>query len=95
MIETVPQLNLRAARAMAQAAFANAMALNCAIVVVILDAGGQILLVERGPLAPIASVEIARRKAESAVFFGVSTEQMAKASRDMPALASLPHMLPF
>ncbi|KTR83656.1 hypothetical protein NS277_08230 [Novosphingobium barchaimii] len=95
MIETVPQLTIAAARAIAGAAFSEAERQSCAIVVVVLDAGSEILLVERGSGALVSSIEIARRKAECAVGFGMPTEILASVSASNPALANLPRMLPF
>lgn len=95
MIETVPQLTIAAARAIAGAAFSEAERQSCPIVVVVLDAGSEILLVERGSGAPVSSIEIARRKAECAIGFGMPTEILASVSASNPALANLPRMLPF
>lgn len=95
MIEIVPQLTIRAARAMAAAAFAEADCLGCKVVVAVLDAGGHILLIERGAGAPAAPIEIARRKAETAVFFRMPSGLLAKAAEANLALATLPNVLPF
>lgn len=95
MFISQPQLTLEAARAMSSAAFAEAERLQCTIVVAVLDAGGQVLLIERGQGAPIASIEVARRKAESAAFFGMPTAVLEKAAATSPAVAQLPHALPF
>jgi uncharacterized protein GlcG (DUF336 family) len=94
-IETVPQLTLEAARSVSRAVFEEAEQQGCAVVVAVLDAGGQILLVERGMGAPTSSIEIAKRKAECAASFGAATDLFAAACKTMPAIAALPHMLPF
>lgn len=90
-----PQLTLAAARVLAAGAFAEAERQGCAIIVAVVDGGGHLLLLERGQGAMLGSLEVARRKAECAVYFGLSTELLAGAAQANPALAQLPHMLAF
>ncbi|MBB4615027.1 uncharacterized protein GlcG (DUF336 family) [Novosphingobium taihuense] len=80
---------------MAEAALNEADRLGCSVVVAVLDAGGHILLVQRGAGAPPASIEVARRKAETAVMFRMATSHLAHAAKENPTLASIPQMLPF
>lgn len=95
MIEWVPQISLATARTMAAAAAGKAEELGCAVVIAIVDAGGNLLLLEREAGAPVASVDIAQQKARCAVFFGFPTAHMEDAAKTSAGLASLPHMLPF
>lgn len=95
MIEHVPQLTVAAARAMADAALAQAARDGCAVVVAVVDAGGHLLLLERGPGAAVSSVEVAHRKARSAALYGFPTEVAEQAVQSMPSMLTLPDMLPF
>ncbi|WP_245825144.1 GlcG/HbpS family heme-binding protein [Neoasaia chiangmaiensis] len=62
-------LSLSHARAAAIAAERHAEHLSTQIVVTIVDGGGHILLTERMPGAQLASLELAHRKAISAVYY--------------------------
>jgi len=67
-------LSLEAAKWVANAAEAAATSLGIAVVIAIVDDGGNILYLQRMDGAPIGSVEVAIRKARSAVFFKTETK---------------------
>lgn len=94
MMETITQLSLIDARAMADAAAVRAQEEGCAVVVAVVDAGGHLLLLERGAGAPLASIDVAQEKARCAALYGVPTAMMEKAARASPAMTSLPNMMP-
>jgi glc operon protein GlcG len=67
-------LSLEAAKWMANAAEAAATSLRIPVVIAIVDDGGNLLYLQRMDGAPIGSVEVAIRKARSAVFFRTETK---------------------
>ena len=83
------------ARAMAQAAESKAVANGTAIVVYVVDAGGRTIPTERMADAQIASLDLAERKAISAVFYKRPSAafETALAGGKMAVLA-LPHAMP-
>ncbi|MDF8334582.1 GlcG/HbpS family heme-binding protein [Novosphingobium cyanobacteriorum] len=95
MIETAIHLSTAAARTMVNAAMACAQDHGCLVVVAVVDAGGHLLLLERGTGAPLASIDVAREKARTAALYGFPTFVMEQAARSVPTMAALPNMLPF
>jgi len=89
-------LTLAAAKKIAAAAEAEARQNNWNVVIVILDEGGHLLYLQRMDNVQIASIDIALKKAESAVFFRRPT----KAFEDQlvggrTAVLKLPGAMPF
>jgi uncharacterized protein GlcG (DUF336 family) len=69
-------ISLPLARQMAAAAEAQANANHADSVVTVVDAGGQMILLERMPQAQLASIELAMDKAHSAVFYKRPTRSL-------------------
>ena len=89
-------LTLAVAKKIAAAAEAEARKNNWNVVIVILDDGGHLLYLQRMDSVQIASIDIALKKAESAVFFRRPT----KAFEDQlvggrTAILKLPGAMPF
>jgi uncharacterized protein GlcG (DUF336 family) len=89
-------LTLAAAKKIAGAAEAEARKNNWSVVIVILDEGGHLVYLQRMDGVQIASIEIALKKAESAVFF----KRPTKAFEDQlmggrTAILKLPGAMPF
>lgn len=83
------------ARAMAQAAESKAVANGTAVVVYVVDAGGRTILTERMADAQIASLELAERKAISAVFYKRPSAAFETAlTGGKMAVLALPHAMP-
>ncbi|WP_053096291.1 GlcG/HbpS family heme-binding protein [Frateuria defendens] len=94
--DAVGALSLPLARQMAAAAEARATANHADSVVTVVDAGGQMVLLERMPQAQLASIELAIAKAHSAVFYKRPTrsfEQDVSSGRGVNVLG-LPGALP-
>lgn len=68
-LTTKKALNLAVAKELASAAAAHAKANNWNVVIAILDDGANLLYLERMDGVQIGSIEVARRKAESAIKF--------------------------
>lgn len=89
-------LTLAAAKKIAAAAEAEARKNNWSVVIVILDEGGHLVYLQRMDGVQIASIDIALKKAESAVFF----KRPTKAFEDQlvggrTAILKLPGAMPF
>ena len=89
-------LTLAAAKKIAAAAEAEARKNNWSVVIAILDEGGHLLSLQRMDGVQIASIEIALKKAESAVLF----KRPTKAFEDQlvggrTAILKLPGAMPF
>lgn len=69
-------LTLEAARRMAAAAEAEARRNNWSVVVAVVDDGGQLLLLQRMDNAKLVAIDIATRKAKTAVFFQGETKAL-------------------
>ncbi|GBR70554.1 GlcG/HbpS family heme-binding protein [Gluconobacter kanchanaburiensis] len=88
-------LSLSQARALARAAENKAASNHTAIVVTVVDASGQPLLVERMAEAQLASLELSKRKAVSAVFYKrPSSAFEAALSGGKMAVLALPDAMP-
>ena len=78
-------LTLEAARRMAAAAEAEARKNNWNVVIAVVDDGGQLLLLQRMDNAKLIAIDIATRKAKTAVFFQGETkgleEEVTKGGR--------------
>jgi uncharacterized protein GlcG (DUF336 family) len=90
-----PTLTLEVAKDIAQAAEKKAVANHWEMVIAILDDGANLLCLERMDAAPIGSVEVAQKKARSAVIFKSPTKDFADAlAKGATALLKL-DILPF
>ena len=69
-------LTLEAAKRMAAAAEAEARKNNWNVVVAVVDDGGQLLLLQRMDNAKLVAIDIATRKAKTAVFFQGETKAL-------------------
>lgn len=84
----IKQLNLywQTASSLCLAACNHAAEQNLSICVWVLDRHGNPLAMQRHNEAPLASTEIARRKAWTAVSFGFPTDQWPQRLKDQPYL---------
>jgi glc operon protein GlcG len=90
-----PVITLEIAKEMAQAAEKAALANHWAMVIAVLDDGANLLCLERMDSAPIGSLEVAQKKARSAVIFKAPTKDFADAlAKGTTALLKL-DILPF
>jgi uncharacterized protein GlcG (DUF336 family) len=90
-----PTITLEIAKEMAQAAENKALANHWAMVIAVLDDGANLLCLERMDSAPIGSLEVAQRKARSAVIFKSPTKEFADGlAKGATALLKL-DVLPF
>ncbi|KHK89092.1 GlcG/HbpS family heme-binding protein [Novosphingobium malaysiense] len=88
-------LTLTVASGMADRAMRGAASNDLSVCVAIVDAGGHLLVVERSERAAAASADVAIAKARCAQMYRLPTSALAKAGEHNPAMAALPHMLPF
>ncbi|AFC85238.1 uncharacterized protein, possibly involved in utilization of glycolate and propanediol [Frateuria aurantia DSM 6220] len=89
------QINLSLARQMAAAAEAQATADHANDVVTVMDAGGNIILVERMANAQLASIELSIKKAHSAVFYKRPTRSLEQdVAHGLNNVLGLPGALP-
>ena len=89
-------LTLAAAKKIAGAAEAEARKNNWNVVIAILDDGGHLLYLQRMDGVQIASLEIALKKAESAVFFKRPTKAFEdQLAGGRTAILKLPGAMPF
>jgi glc operon protein GlcG len=89
-------LALSACRAVAQAAEAAAIAMNCRMCIAVLDGGGHLQHFVRMDGTHIASIEVAIAKARCALTFRRPTKSFADAvAADGMALTALPGIVPF
>jgi glc operon protein GlcG len=90
-----PTLTLEIAKQIAQAAEKKALANHWAMVIAVLDDGANLLCLERMDSAPIGSLEVAQKKARTAVIFKSPTKDFADSlSKGTTALLKL-DVLPF
>lgn len=90
-----PALTLEIAKDIAQAAEKKALANHWSMVIAVLDDGANLLCLERMDGAPIGSLEVAQKKARSAVIFKSPTKEFADAlAKGATALLKL-DILPF
>jgi glc operon protein GlcG len=90
-----PAISLDVAKDIAQAAEKKALANHWAMVIAVLDDGANLLYLERMDAAPIGSLEVAQKKARSAVIFKSPTKDFADAlAKGATALLKL-DILPF
>jgi len=95
-LTTKKALNLAVAKELAAAAEAHARANNWNMVIAILDDGANLLYLERMDGAQIGSIEVAERKAESAVKFRRPSKVFGDAvAGGRTAVVTLPGALPF
>jgi glc operon protein GlcG len=88
-------LNLTAAKQIAAAAEAEAVKNNVAVVIAILDDGGNLLYFERMDETRISSVTVAQQKAYSAVTFKQPTKNFEEAlANGRQAILKLPGAFP-
>jgi glc operon protein GlcG len=83
-------LNLEVAKAIAAASEAHARANNWNVIMTILDDGGNMLYMQRMDGAQIGSIEVSRRKAESALKFKRSTKVFSDGVAGRMQLIALP-----
>jgi uncharacterized protein GlcG (DUF336 family) len=90
-----PTLTLEIAKQIAQAAEKKALENHWAMVIAVLDDGANLLCLERMDSAPIGSLEVAQKKARSAVIFKSPTKDFSDSlSKGTTALLKL-DILPF
>lgn len=90
-----PTLTLDIAKQIAQAAEKKALANHWAMVIAVLDDGANLLCLERMDSAPIGSLEVAQKKARTAVIFKSPSKDFADSlSKGTTALLKL-DVLPF
>ena len=90
-----PTLTLDVAKQIAQAAEKKALANHWAMVIAVLDDGANLLCLERMDSAPIGSLEVAQKKARTAVIFKSPTKDFADSlTKGTTALLKL-DILPF
>ncbi len=95
-LATRKALTLEAAKRIAAAAEAHAKKNNWNVCIAILDDGGHLVYFQRMDGVQIGSVEIAIRKARSAVFFKRPTKAFQeRAAKGEPHLVGLPDAMPF
>ena len=95
-LATKKALTLSAAKDVAAAAEAHAKKNGWNVVIAILDDGGKLLYLERMDGAQTGSIEVAIKKAESAVAYRRPTKVFGNAvSNGATALLALPGALPF
>jgi glc operon protein GlcG len=70
-------LSLQGAKAVAEAAERAAIAHNWHMVIAVLDGGGNLIYLERMDGAPLASIQISRQKAHTAVIFKTPSKTFA------------------
>lgn len=88
-------LNLEVAKAIAAASEAHARAHNWNVIITILDDGGNMLYMQRMDGVQIGSIEVSRRKAESALKFKRSTKVFSDGVAGRTQLVMLPGALAF
>lgn len=88
-------LTLSAAKFMANAAGDYAKSKNLTIAVAILDDGGHLIYFERMDGVQIAGIDIAMRKAESALKYRRPSKAMADRALKEPHVTALPGAFPF
>ncbi|MHC1479632.1 GlcG/HbpS family heme-binding protein [Frateuria aurantia] len=89
------QISLSQARQMAAAAEAQAGTDHADDVVTVMDAGGNIILVERMANAQLASIELSIKKAHSAVFYKRPTRSLEQdVAHGLNNVLGLPGALP-
>lgn len=81
-LPTRPYLNLAAVKKMVAAAEAEAQKRNVSVTLCIMDESGNILFLQKGDKASIATLEWAQRKARHAAFSGSPSKNAADAVRD-------------
>lgn len=95
MISTKPVLTLDAAKYLAKAAGDFAKSKKLTIAIAILDDGGHLLYFERMDGVQIAGIDIAMRKAESAIKYRRPGKAMADRAVKEPHVIALPGAFPF
>jgi uncharacterized protein GlcG (DUF336 family) len=88
-------LTLEVAKGIAAAAEAHAKKNDWNVVIAILDDGGHLLYLQRMDGVQIGSIEVAIRKAKSAVNFKRPTKVFGEALANSNAILALPGSLPF
>ena len=89
-LPTKRTLTLEAARRMAAAAEAEARKNNWAVSIAVVDDGGQLLLFQRMDNAKLVAIDIAIRKARTAVFFQGETKGLEEEVTKQGRTALLP-----
>jgi uncharacterized protein GlcG (DUF336 family) len=89
-LPTKRSLTLEAAKRMAAAAEAEARKNNWAVSVAVVDDGGQLLLFQRMDNAKLVAIDIAIRKARTAVFFQGETKGLEEEVTKQGRTALLP-----
>lgn len=94
-LPTKPFLNLAAIKKMVAAAEAEAAKRNVSVTLCIMDDSGNILFLQKGDKASIATLEWAQRKARHAAFSGSPSKNAADAVRDGKlATLAFPYQFP-
>jgi uncharacterized protein GlcG (DUF336 family) len=94
-LSTKPVLTLDAAKFMAKAAADSAKSRNLTIALAILDDGGHLLYFERMDGVQLAGIDVAMRKAESALKYRRPGKAMAERVIKEPHVIALPGAFPF
>jgi len=88
-------VDLDLARQMAKAAEAEATAQQTTIVVTVIDGGGHVILLERMEHAQFASIDLAQKKATSALYYKRPTSSFESALKGGKiAVLALPNAMP-
>ncbi len=94
-LATKKALTLEVVKAIASAAEVHARNNDWNVVIAILDDGGHLLYLQRMDGVQIGSIEVARRKAESALKFKRPSKAFADGVEGRQALLVLPGSMPF
>lgn len=87
-------ISLEGAIRVADAAMAQARRKNASVTIVVIDAGANVVLTRRMDGAPLASIDLAEAKAETAVRLRVSTGALEHAvTKGAVALLSIPGLV--
>jgi len=87
------QLTAEDARTAAAASLAEARAMKLSISIAIVDTSGFLVYFERMDGVPPITVEIAMRKARSALLVRASTEQVTEFAKRTPGLLQIPDFI--
>ena len=92
---TTPVLTLEQVKRVVAAAEAEAASNTWNVVIVVVDAGGHLMHLQRSERVQLASLEIAQKKARSAAFYRRATKAFADALNEgRTSVLSLPNAMP-
>jgi glc operon protein GlcG len=94
-LDTKPALNLAAAQGIIAAAEKAASDAHVAVVIAVVDDGGNLMALARMDKAHLGSVEIAERKARTSAFYNVPTKVLADGLAAGTAALQKLDILPF